>query len=297
MPHRLELFRFVFFEDQKMTPPNHASGFAPVYKGSLYYEVAGSGYLVLLIHAGVADCSMWDDQFNLFSQHYRVLRYDLRGYGKSRTETTEFSNRQDILDLLKHLGIEQACVIGISRGGQIAIDFTLEHPECVSALITVAAGVSGYDFQPDESEEAKHEFDLFTHMDELWEKKAFDDLAELEVHAWADGPSQPVGRASPQLRDYIRNIVRANYTRQDGQATPQPLNPLAANRLGEIRVPTLILVGEFDTLGTRAMADKLERDIPHARKVLFPGTAHMIPMEQSSKFNEVVLSFLNTEVA
>ena len=121
--------------------------------------------------------------------------------------------------MFKHLGVEQACVIGISRGGHIAIDFTLEHPECVSALIPVAAGVSGYDYQPDNSENATHEVEIFNHMDELWERNAFDELADLEVHVWADGPSQPIGRASPQIRDYMRKIVRANYTRQDGQAT------------------------------------------------------------------------------
>jgi len=276
-----------------MTAPNHTSGFAPVYKGSLYYEVAGSGRSVLLIHAGVADCTMWNDQFNLFRQSYRVIRYDMRGYGKSRTETTEFSNRQDILNLFTHLGVEQACVVGISRGGQIAIDFTLEHPECVSALVPVAAGVSGYDYQPGDSEQARHEMELFTHMDELWEKKAFDELADLEVHAWADGPSQPVGRASPQIRDYIHKIVLANYNRQDGHATPQPLVPPAGNRLSEIRVPTLVLIGEYDELATREVADALENNITDARKIVFPGTAHMIPLEQPQKFNEVLLNFLN----
>lgn len=272
------------------------SGFAPVFNGHLYYEIAGSGQPVLLIHAGVADCSMWDDQFNLFSQYYRIIRYDTRGYGKSRTETTEFSNRQDILDLFKHLGVDKAVVIGISRGGVIAIDFTLEFPGYVSALIAVAAGVSGYQYHPDDSDKARPEFELFTHMDELWEKKAFDELADLEVHVWADGPSQPVGRASPQIREYVHKIVRANYTRQDGQATPQPLNPPAANRLGEIHVPTLILVGEYDTSGTLATADKLEKEIPAARKILIPGTAHMIPMELPEKFNHQVLDFLSKAV-
>jgi len=271
------------------------SGFAPVFKGKLYYEVAGTGTPVLFIHAGVADCSMWDAQFNLFSQHHRVIRYDMRSYGKSHTETTEFSNRQDILDLFKYIIVERACVIGISRGGQIAIDFTLEHPECVSALIPVAVGVSGYEHQPDDSEEEKHEFELFTHMDELWEKNAFDELADLEAHVWADGPSQPVGRASSKIRDYIHRIVRANYTRQDGQATAHPLNPPAANRLGEIHVPTLVLVGEYDEIVTLAMADKLEKEIPGARKMVFPGAAHMLPMEQSERFNEVVLNFLKNE--
>jgi 3-oxoadipate enol-lactonase len=272
------------------------SGFSPVYNGSLYYEVAGSGQPILLIHAGVADCSMWDNQFNFFSHHYRVIRYDTRGFGKSHTETTKFSNRQDILDLFKQLGVEQACVIGVSRGGQIAIDFTLEHPEFVSTLIPVAAGVSGYDYQPDNSENATHEFEIFNHMDELWEKNAFDELADLEVHVWADGPSQPIGRASPQIRAYMREIIRSNYTRQDGKATAEPLSPLATGRLGEIHVPTLILVGEYDSVATLEVADKLEKEIPDARKIIFPGTAHMLPLEQPELFNKIVLDFLKNKV-
>jgi pimeloyl-ACP methyl ester carboxylesterase len=275
-----------------MHSAQHTSGFVPVFKGHLYYEVAGTGHPVLFIHAGVADCNMWDKQFNLFNQYFRVIRYDTRGYGKSRTETTEFSNRQDILDLFTYLKVERACIIGISRGGQIAIEFTLEFPKYVSALIPVAAGISGFEYQPDDSEKARQEYELFTRMDKLWEKKAFDELADLEVHAWADGPSQPVGRADPKIREYIYKIVRSNYTRQDGQATALPLDPPAANRLSEIHVPTLILVGEYDEIVTQAISDKLEQDIPDAHKLVFPATAHMLPMEQPDKFNEVVLDFL-----
>lgn len=272
------------------------SGFAPVFKGQLYYEVSGSGNPILFIHAGVADCSMWDDQITFFSQYYRVIRYDTRGFGRSITETTEFSNRQDILDLFAYLQVEKAVVVGISRGGQIAIDFAIEHPASVIALIAAAAGISGFDYQPDDSEKARREFELFTHADELWEHQAFDQLAELEAHLWADGPSQPVGRASPTIRDYVRNIVRENYVRQDGQATPIPLDPLAVNRLSEIRVPTLILVGEYDTVSTLATAGKLAREIPDARQILISGAAHMLPMEKPALFNETILNFLRSEI-
>lgn len=275
-----------------MEPNQFTAGYAPVHNGQLYYEVAGTGHPVLFIHAGVADCRMWDDQFAVFSRYYRVIRFDTRGFGKSRTETTGFSNRQDIVDLLNHLEVARTCVIGISRGGQIAIDFTIEHPEFVSALITVAAGLGGFDYPSDDSSVARHEFEIFTHMDELWENNAFDELADLEAHVWADGPSQPVGRADRNIREYIHDIVRANYTRQDGKATAQQLTPPAAGRLGEIRVPTLILVGEYDEIVTQAMADKLAKDIPGAEKVIFPATAHMIPMEQPEKFNSTALSFL-----
>jgi len=268
------------------------SGFAPVFNGQLYYEMAGTGQSLLFIHAGVADCRMWDEQFSFFGQYCKVIRYDARGYGKSQTQSTSFSNRQDILDLFTYLGVEQACVIGCSRGGQITIDFTLEHPEHVSALVTVAAGISGYDYQPEESAKARHEFELFTHMDELWEKKAFEELADLEVHVWADGPSQPIGRASLPIREYIRKNVRLNYNRQDGQTAPTPLVPPAVDRLKEIKVPTLVMVGEYDTCGTLAMAKQMEKEIPHARMVVFPGTAHILPMEQPARFNEVIQNFL-----
>ncbi len=275
-----------------MERKNFTAGFAPVYHGELYYEAAGSGHPVLLIHAGVADLTMWDAQFDLFSQSYRVIRYDTRGYGRSRTQNTEYSNRQDILDLFEHLGVEKASIVGISRGGQIAIDFTLEHPERVTSLVAVAAGISGFDYQPDDSEEAQFENKLFIRMEELWGQQAFDELAELETHVWADGPSQPEGRAPVNIREYLRKTIRSNFTRQDGQATPIPLQPPAFQRLGEISQPTLILIGEFNSTGARAAAAELECQIPHARMVGIPGTAHMIPLEQPGRFNELVLDFL-----
>lgn len=163
-------------------------------------------------------------------------------------------------------------------------------------MVLVAAGVSGYDFQPGNDEKAQNEIALFNHMEELWVKKAFDELADLEVHAWADGPSQSVGRAPTKIRDDMRKIIMANYTRQDGQATPIPLAPLAASRLSEIHVPTLVLIGEYDEIATLKAAEKLEKEIPGARKLVFPSTAHMIPLEQPALFNKVVLNFLNKEV-
>jgi 3-oxoadipate enol-lactonase len=275
---------------------DYSSGFAPVYHGNLYYETVGKGTPILLIHAGVADCTMWDQHMEAFCQHYQVIRYDTRGYGRSHSETTEFSNLQDILDLFSHLEIEKAVLIGISRGGQIAIDFTLEHPDRVPALVAVAAGISGYEYHPSDSPQERHEMDIFSHMDELWEKKAWEELADLGTFVWADGPSQPKGRADHKIRDYVREKILASLTREDGEARPIPLNPPAINRLGEITQPTLVLIGEYDTCATHAAADELQCHIPLSRKVGIPGVAHMIPLEQPSRFNEVVLGFLQEVV-
>jgi 3-oxoadipate enol-lactonase len=266
------------------------SGYAPVHNGELYYEVEGQGHPLVLIHAGVADHTMWDAQVPVFSQRFTVIRYDTRGYGKSRTQDTEFANRQDLLDLLDHLHVPAAHIVGISRGGSIAVDFTLEHPGRVTALVAVAAGFSGWDFP--EGQEDKAEIAAYEQMDAADEAGDWQRLADLETAMWADGPGQPEGRCPAPVRERVRAWTLDSYTRVDGKTTPVPLDPPAAGRLGEIHVPTLIVVGDLDTKSTLLMGDALASGIPGARKVVYPGVAHMVPLEVPDQFTELVMSFL-----
>ncbi len=265
------------------------NGYAPVHDGELYYEVEGEGHPLVLIHAGVADHTMWDAQVPVFARRFRVIRYDTRGYGKSRTQDTEFSNRQDLLDLLNHLKVPAAHVIGISRGGSIALDFALEHPDRVTALVVVASGPGGWDF-PDGHEDP--DAAAFSDMEAAEAARDWKRLADLETAMWADGPGQPAGRLAPELRRRVWQWIYENYTRNDGRATPIPLDPPAAGRLHEIRVPTLVLAGDLDTKAISLMADAMAAGIAGARKIVYPGVAHMIPLEIPDQFNETVLSFL-----
>lgn len=105
------------------------NGYAPVHNGELYYEASGEGHPLVLLHAGIADHTMWDAHAPVFAQRFRVIRYDARGYGRSHTQDTEFSDWQDLEDLLDYLQTPAAHLIGISRGGSTAIDFALQHPE------------------------------------------------------------------------------------------------------------------------------------------------------------------------
>ena len=267
-----------------------SSGYAPVENGELYYEVAGHGHPLLLIHAGVADRRMWDDQFAVFAEAFRVIRYDTRGYGLSRTEAASFSNRQDVADLLRHVGVERTHVIGVSRGGQIAVDFTLEYPAMVSALIPTAAGLNGYEEQPDEAEAALNR--MFEEMEAAWEAKAWERLVDMEVQVWVDGAGQSAGRAPAAVREKVRAMCLSNYRSQTVEPSPRPLDPPAFGRLGEITAPTLVLIGDLDVPACVRIADRLTQGIPGARKVLFPGVAHMIPMEAPEAFNREVLAFL-----
>ncbi len=112
---------------------------------SLYYESIGAGETLLLIHAGIADSRMWDQQVEEFSKHYRVIRLDVQGFGKSPAAEQPVTRAQELCDLLRSLDVERAHVVGVSMGGAAAIDFAVQHPEMVGALIPVAAGVSGFE--------------------------------------------------------------------------------------------------------------------------------------------------------
>lgn len=263
------------------------TGFVEVEGGRLYYEVAGSGQPLVLVHAGVADCRMWDEQFNAFAQTYRVIRYDARGFGKTTSQDVAFSNRQDIVDLLRHLGIERTTILGNSRGGQIAIDFTLEHPEMVTALIAVAAGVGGFEGPATDAEKL-----LFAEYERLEAAKDYETLTEFEVGVWADGPNQPAGRAAAPVRERLREMIANNYRLHHEQTQPRVLEPPAVGRLSEIQVPTLVIWGDLDFTEVGATAELLMKHISRAQQVVFPGVAHMVSMEEPVRFNAVVLDFL-----
>jgi len=133
------------------------SGFADVEGAKIYYEVGGEGPAFIMIHAGVAASRQWNSEFARFSNSYRVVRYDLRGFGKSEPIEAEFSRMRDFDTLLRQLGIEEPTILmGCSMGGGLAMDFALARPSMVKALIMVASGPSGLklDVPPHPSAEA-----------------------------------------------------------------------------------------------------------------------------------------------
>src|SRR5260370_28792729 len=117
------------------------TGYAEVDGGRLYYETSGEGPALVLIHAGFLDSRMWDTQFLLFSQNYRVIRYDVRGFGKSDVARTKFSDYKDLHGLLDHLRVKTASLVGVSNGGRIASDISDEYPLMLNHLLLIFPGI------------------------------------------------------------------------------------------------------------------------------------------------------------
>lgn len=271
------------------------SGYAEVNGARLRYEVAGAGRPLILLHEGIANLHFWDDQWEALAREYRVVRYDLRGFGESVMPPGPFNMRADLAGLMDYLGIPHAMLMGGSMGGGIALDFALEYPERVDALILLGAGLSGA--TPDETAIPPYLAQLWMEMEAAEKAGNRDRADELSIRIWVDGPNRTPDAVDPAVRERVRQMLRENRAAEASEeGQPIRLDPPARGRLSEVRVPTLVIVGDGDVPAILEFAEIMAGEIPGAHKTVMRNTAHTPNMEQPAAFNQIVLDFLH-EVA
>lgn len=261
------------------------TGFAEINNTKFYYEIDGQGFPLVLVHAGIADSRMWNDQFNVFAKQYQTIQYDRRGFGKTKMVAGDFSHHADLYGLLKFLDIQQAILVGCSQGSKTSIDSTLEHPEMTKALILTAPALGGFIFN---GEPPKQEEEL----DQAEQAGDLDRVNELELQIWVDGPQRTPEQVNSKVRELAYHMNRIALRTPQDLGNEISLEPAAVNRLSEIKIPTLVIVGDLDTPRTLAGADFIAKNIPNAKKLIMNEVAHLPNMEQPKEFNEHVFSFL-----
>jgi pimeloyl-ACP methyl ester carboxylesterase len=268
-----------------------SSGYLPIGGARLYYELSGVGPVVVLIHAGIADSGMWGEQIPALEAYFRVLRYDVRGYGQSELTATwpAYSDFNDLRMLLEHFSIDRVHLIGCSMGGGIAIDFALAHPDMVDRIVLSGAGVGRFLPPSDDLRQG------WAQVEEALEAGDLELALELENRMWVDGPRRGPGDVAPELRERVREMNRRVYNNAAalvGEPEALSLDPPASQRLAELGVPVLVTAGELDVADVLALADFLAANLPNASAVILPDAGHMLPMEQPAAFNRLVLEFL-----
>ncbi len=264
---------------------NIQTGYANVNGAKLYYKIAGIGRPLTFLHAGLVDSRMWDDQFDFFAKHFRVVCFDHRGYGKSDIPKKLFFPADDVSSLLDHLGIRNTALAGLSMGAGVAIDFTLEYPQRVSALILSGPSLNGYiypegilksglAFYMTGKEKGIQAALKIMHKDPFWQY-AF--------------PSKKHGAARKKFFSICEDnsqIFQWEFDKIGSKAPP------AIERLDEIKAPTLIIAAEGDLESTHDVMDLLETHIRGAEKVVIKDSSHMVNMDHPEEFNQMVLDFL-----
>jgi pimeloyl-ACP methyl ester carboxylesterase len=257
------------------------SAYAEAEGGELYYEVAGEGMPLVLIHGGAMDRRMWDDQFAVLAEQYRVVRYDIRGFGDSPAAAARFMPSEDLVTLLDALSIERAHVVGLSLGGGIAVDFALAHPERVAGLVLAEPGIAGWQFSPE----------IMRTMGGVLAALQRGDMEEA-LELFLDSPALRSAKDNPEAFEKIERLVRQNFGGIRSQMMMDFAEPRAIDGLARIEAPTLILVSENAEGDARAIAKRLEADVPKAKRAEIAGAGHMMNIEQPARFNATVLDFL-----
>jgi pimeloyl-ACP methyl ester carboxylesterase len=232
---------------------------------------------------------MWDLQWQPFQQTHRVVRCDLRGYGQSPVRPGGFSHAGDVIALLDELALGPAALVGVSLGGGTALQVAVARPDLVSALVLVGAAMRGHEW-------SEAVTSAWAEEEAAFERGDLDRAVEISLRTWVDGPSRAPGEVETGVRRRVAEMQRRALELEleggaDGEE--EALVPDIGDRLGEISVPTLVLVGEHDVPDVRTIAERLDREISGTRRSTIEGAAHVPNMEQPQQFDELVLGFLD----
>lgn len=262
--------------------------FVEVPGGRLSVTDEGAGRPIVLLHAGIVDSRAWEPLVGrLRAAGYRTIAFDRRGVGASVTEDVPFSNRDDVRAVMDALGIGQACLVGASIGGQIAADVAVETPERVAALVLVGATISGYEAPLTPDEEA-----LIEQMEALEEHGTPDQIADLDVRLWVDGPGQPPDRVDPAIRELVRGMSRAIGDPTIVRGRPIPLQPRAAERVAALTMPVLAVAGAIDVSDVPGTAVFIEKKAPQGRALIWRDVAHMVALEAPDRLAAAIVEHL-----
>ncbi len=255
----------------------------------LHSEAAGEGPGVVLVHAGICDSRMWEPQWRSFSSSHRTVRYDLRGFGRSSIPPGSYSHALDLAEVMKVNALESASIVGVSLGGRVALELAIARPELVESLVLVGAALPGHVWSDEiQAYGAEEEAAL--------ERGDLEAAVEANLSTWVDGPRRTASMVDPVLRAQVGEMQRRAFELQlpvEGEANEELLVADAAQRLGEVQARTLVMVGDEDVSDMAAVAERLERGIPHVRRASIANTAHLPSLERPEEFDELVLAFLD----
>jgi pimeloyl-ACP methyl ester carboxylesterase len=254
--------------------------------GRLWFEVAGDGPAVTFVHPGLWDARVWDREFLRFAEAgFRVLRYDVRGYGRSsRLDGSAYSDVRDLASVLEAAAVRSTALVGCSMGGGIAIDFTLEHPDRVWALALAASSLGG--FEPTEAEEDWWE-EATAPIEAAIETGDLERAQELRMGIWA-----PLG-TDREPGATIRRIAFENlHELTMDESGAEELDPPAVHRLHEIDVPTLVLSADHDPPMMIRSCELIARGVLDARSLVVDDADHVINLRRPQAFERAVLPFL-----
>ncbi|GLQ88982.1 alpha/beta fold hydrolase [Dyella flagellata] len=255
----------------------------------LYAEQAGEGDSITMLHGFLVDRGQWDHEFAALARTHHVLRYDARGFGRSTIEPGGYSHHEDLAAVLDACGVQRTSLLACSGGAATALDFALAHPERVSSLVLIGPGYWG---RFADSTPAARAF--------LQALRTFDvsGLIDSSLRAFTDGPRRAQNEVDPAARRHTEAMTvplfkrETSYWTRADQDQREP-KPSALERLREIELPTVLIVGAEDQIEVHQLARELVEGLPHARMFVVHGAGHHANLEAPAEVLGIVRNALS----
>ena len=239
-------------------------------------DSGGDGPPLVLLHPGVGDSRIWEPVLPALTASYRVIRYDAPGFGRSPAPRAKFSLLADLITVLDRYRLDRVAIVGCSQGGGSALGLALRQPARVSALVLLCPGVPGFPW-PEEPDELDAEYERALEAGDV------DALAGLLQRIWAAaGPT-------PAVMEQLRSAARAAISSGDLEQQDPPV----FDRLGEISVPTSLLVGDADYPPLLEANRQAAARIPGCELTVVPGMDHLPPLREPDLVLGVISSTLS----
>lgn len=264
--------------------PRRQAGFAEVNGTRLYYEAAGSGEPVVLLHAFMFDTRMWDDQFDVLAGEFRVIRYDARGFGRSAVPKPgePYSHVDDLVALLEKLDARAPRLVGASMGGRFALDYAVTHPARVRSLVVIDTVVSGWRWSPEW---------LASYAPIVAAGRRGDIPAAKQL--WLDHALFAPAREQPEVAARLKAMVD-DYSgwHLAHRSAERPVKPPTVTQLGRVTTPTLVVVGSRDLPEFHRIAERVGGGVASGTRATIPGAGHVANMEAPAGVTRAVREFL-----
>jgi 3-oxoadipate enol-lactonase len=262
-------------------------GIAEVNGTKIYYEMAGSGETLVLVHGNAGDRRHWDFQFMPLAKEFNVIRYDVRGFGKSALPDPEepFSHREDLKALLDHFGIQKAHICGISMGSGIVVDFAIDYPDMCKSLISVGPWINGY-----KSPAADTLFAIMANVGSIVREKGSKEATDYFLTG--NNTFKDAFRMSKTVEHMKMVGYDYSYWYFINKSKTNPLKPTAITQLDKIKIPTLIVTAEYDLEASKEVAKIMEKEITGSKIVSIENAGHAMNMDKPDEFNEVLIKFI-----
>ena len=251
---------------------------------NIYFETKGTGEGLLLLHAGIADSRMWNQEFHLLAKDFRVVRLDLPGYGLSEFSGGSFSYNNIINELLNHLNINSVHILGASFGGKIVIDFYLDNPEKCLSLALLSPAVGGW------------EDSLYLQQYEMEEERLLEEgkIEETAIHnynTWILGERNP-NSIDPKIKDLVIDMQMKSLTKTEPDSPCEEIEAEdSISKIKNIKIPLVIINGTHDVQDFHDISDLICKEIPSAKRITIPNAAHLANLESPELFTEIISDF------